>query len=101
MAEKKKAEVKEAEEVKQNIDSDAYLKERVPFYAFKDNGKYKDDIVVGVNGRLFRIKRGETVMIPRYVYNVLMNSMQQDAKTADYISEQEDSYRRQSRAGVL
>ena len=96
MAEKKKAS-EDIEEVKVPKDPDAYLKERVPFYAFKDNGKYKDDITVGVNGRIFRIKRGETVYIPRYVYNVLMNSMAQDARTADYIDQQSNAYTREAR----
>ena len=69
-----------------------YLNERVPFYAFKDSDKYKDDIIVGVNGKIFRIKRGVTVMIPRYVYNVLMNSMAQDTHTADMIAEEQAKY---------
>lgn len=69
-----------------------YLKEPVPFYAFKDDDKYKDDITVGVNGRIFRIKRGVQVMVPRYVYNVLMRSMEQDAKTADLINSQAEAY---------
>jgi len=83
--------VEEAAVVPDN--QDAYLKELVPFFAFRDNDKYKDDITVGVNGRMFRIKRGEQVMIPRYVYNVLMRSMNQDMKTADMIAAQTNSYR--------
>lgn len=76
---------------------DAWLKETVPFYAFKDNDKYKDDITVGVNGRMFRIKRGEQVMVPRYVYNVLMRSLNQDAKTADLMDAQSNAYAREAR----
>lgn len=98
MAEKKKATEEEIEEIKTPKDPEAFLKERVPFYAFKDNGKYKDDITVGVNGRVFRIKRGETVYIPRYVYNVLMNSMAQDASTADYIDQQSNAYAREAKS---
>lgn len=73
-------------------DATAYMRELVPFYAFKDDDKYKDDITVGVNGRVFRIKRGVEVMIPRYVYNVLVRGMNQDTKTADLINAQADAY---------
>ena len=103
MAETKKkteevtAEVTKAEAPKAPADPNAKLKELVPFYAFKDNDKYKDDITVGVNGRMFRIKRGEQVMIPRYVYNVLMRSMNQDAKTADLMDAKSNAYAREAR----
>lgn len=73
-------------------DPTAYMRELVPFYAFKDDDKYKDDITVGVNGRVFRIKRGVEVMIPRYVYNVLVRGLNQDTKTADLINAQSDAY---------
>jgi hypothetical protein len=81
----------------EEFDMDAYLSEPVPFYAFKDNDKYKDDITVGVNGKIFRIKRGVQVMIPRNVYNVLMRSMEQDAKTADMISNQANAFAEETR----
>jgi hypothetical protein len=51
-----------------------YLQERVPIKLFKDNNKYKDDVVVGVNGKTWRIMRGVEVMVPRFVKNVLDNS---------------------------
>jgi hypothetical protein len=51
--------------------------EMVEFIAFKDDGRYKDDIYVGINGKGYIIKRGEKVMIPRSVYEVLMNSQSQ------------------------
>ena len=50
----------------------------VPFRAFKDDGRYKDDIFVSVNGKRYQIKRGVEVMIPESVYEVLMNSQVQD-----------------------
>ena len=31
---------------------------------FKDNGQYKDDVFVAVNGRAFQIMRGEEVEVP-------------------------------------
>lgn len=63
-----------------------YWDELVPFRAFKDAGKYNDDITVGVNGKIWRIKRGVDLMIPRKVREVIMNSMDLEAKTADMIT---------------
>ncbi|MBR7114303.1 MAG: hypothetical protein IKC76_07335 [Firmicutes bacterium] len=61
----------------------------VPFEAFYDGDKYKDDIIVSVNGKRFQIKRGVKVMIPRNVFNVLMRSQQQDMKTAAMMAAKE------------
>lgn len=73
------------------------LDELVPFEAFKDNDKYKDDITVIVNGRIWRIKRGEEVMIPRYVYNVLKQSEKQDRTAANYAEAKQDAYKQSSK----
>lgn len=64
------------------FDPNEYMKERVPYMAFKDDGKYKDDIVVIVNGSNFIIKRGELVKIPRYVLTVL-ESKDRELRTAN------------------
>ena len=78
---KEEKEVKEAKVVKPFNPND-YMKERVPYMAFKDDGKYKDDIVVIVNGSNFIIKRGELVNIPRYVLTVL-ESKDRELRTAN------------------
>lgn len=49
----------------------------VKFTAFKDDGRYKDDIYVAVNGKRYIIKRGEEVTIPGSVYEILMRSQSQ------------------------
>jgi len=59
-----------------------YLNERVPFFAMRDEEKYKDDIVVGINGKNFVIQRGKHVMIPRYVHDAIMNSYSQEFASA-------------------
>ena len=86
--------VKEEPEKKAPVDetSDEYWNEQVPFYAFKDGDKYKDDIVVGVNGKIWQIKRGVEVMIPRFVKQVIIQSMEQDAQTAELIERQENAF---------
>lgn len=64
----------------------------VPFWAFKDDDRYKDDIVVGWNGRMYRIQRGKHVRIPREVYNILRRSMAQDAATAEMLEQRGREY---------
>ena len=59
-----------------------FLHERIPFSAFKDSGKYKDDLIVIVNGKTFQIQRGVQVMIPRYVYLAIEQSERQRAEAA-------------------
>lgn len=49
----------------------------VLFKAFKDEGNYKDDIVVGINGKIYTIQRGVEVKIPLKVYEVLENAEKQ------------------------
>ncbi len=80
------------------FDRDAYLREPVEFYAFRDNDRYKDDVIAGVNGKLFRIKRGVTVKIPRYVREVIVRSMEQDARTTELIDAQAKSFAEASKA---
>lgn len=55
------------EQAKPEMTHNEWLNERVPFQAFYDGEKYKDDIVVTVNGINYQIQRGELVMIPRFV----------------------------------
>jgi hypothetical protein len=54
----------------------------VEFEAFYDGDKYKDDIFVCINGKPMQIKRGEKVMIPRAVAEVLEQSINADRQTA-------------------
>ena len=66
------------------LDAD-YMNQRVGFKAFKDGGMYKDDIIVGVNGKNWQIRRGEEVEIPRYVFEVIKQSIAQDQYVATLI----------------
>ena len=86
MADKKKSEVKNDPN------------ELVEFEAFKDDDKYKDDIYVAVNGRRWQIKRGVPVKIPRYVYEVIKNSAEQDRATADLMERESSKYATEVRA---
>lgn len=44
---------------------------------FKDNGRYKDDVTVGLNGKFYRIKRGVEVEVPAGVAEIIENSKKQ------------------------
>lgn len=52
---------------------------------FRDNGSYKEDKVVTVNGETVRIPRGEDVTIPRRFALVLAQGEAQDARTGALI----------------
>jgi len=54
--------------------------ELVEITLFKDNNKYKDDVVVIVNGENCVIQRGEKVKIKRKFYDALMDSEKQRAE---------------------
>lgn len=54
---------------------------------FKDNGNYKDDVFVGVNGENYQIQRGKEVEVPWYVAEVLEHSERMDNETDQKIAE--------------
>ena len=89
--------VKETMEVNQEVTQAAEEKvvdpnELVEIHLFEDGDRYKDDVFVAVNGKTFQIKRGETVKVPRYVKEVLDNSMKQDKVAARYMKMKQDAY---------
>ena len=88
----KKAEEIEEKIVEEPFNERKYWSERVPFKAFKDNGRYKDDIIVGWNGKMYRIQRGKEVMIPRAVREIIYESMEQDQRTAELIEREENKF---------
>ena len=56
-----------------------YDEEEVEYTAPITYGIEEDDIYVGVRGKRYQIKRGETVMIPRYVLWVIQAAQRQEA----------------------
>ena len=71
--------------------------ELVPYTPFYDGHEYKDDLVVGINGRRWQLKRGDQHMIPRYVYNAIMDDMSEMAKTNERRRAQQEAFARSSR----
>ena len=75
-----------------------YMAEKVPIELFKDNGKYKGDVLVCVNGERFLIKRGVRVEVPRYVALALEESAKQDTATANLIESESSRYEAEAAA---
>ena len=81
-------EVDESKEVakakaKAEAKAKAKAEELVETVFMKDNDKYKDDIIVGLNGKIYRIKRGVKVEVPRAVMDIIEQSNELTGKAAD------------------
>ena len=60
------------------------MQELVTVELFKDNGKYRDDVFVAVNGKGYLIQRGIPVQVPRCVKEILDSMKMQDMYAAKY-----------------
>ena len=65
--------------------------EKVRVKLFKDNGRYKSDLFMSVNGVNYMIRSGVEVAVPRAVAEVLEHSQHQDDLTAARIAAAEDA----------
>ena len=74
-----------------------YWNEDVEIQLFKDNGKYKDDVYVAVNGQNCLIQRGKPVKVKRKFAEALRMSLEQDNETADMIRELESEYEKRAK----
>ena len=72
--------------------------EPVEVKLFKDNGKYKGDVLVCVNGERLLIQRGKRVEIPRKFALVLEESAKQDTATANLIESESSRYEAEAAA---
>ena len=64
--------------------------EMVSIRLFSDNGRYKGDLFVSVNGVNYKIRRGVEVEVPPEVAEVLEHSQMQDERTAARIAAAEN-----------
>lgn len=83
---------KKTEETEEQKKLRDHYNEKVVINLFLDNDKYRDDLIVNVNGKAWQIKRGVNVEVPRYVAEVIENSLKQDRATALHITELENNY---------
>ena len=98
MASKKEnVEVAAEEQLAANNVNTTEKKKTTEIELFKDSGKYADDVFVGVNGKAYKIKRGERVAVPNSVAEVLMHASKQDNAAAALMQREQDAYRNATR----
>ena len=68
----------------------AYLEEEVPIKLFKDGEKYRDDLVICLNGTIVRLKRGIPLMIKRKYALLIENCDAQGIIAAETIHDAEN-----------
>lgn len=93
--EKKRETVRKTSETP--VDIEKYMAEEVEIELFYDGDKYKDDVLVGVNGKHWLIKRGEKVKVPRFVAEVIANSEKQDKHSAMQQRMMSNSFEREAK----
>lgn len=75
---------------------ESYLNEYVDVRLFKDNGKYKEPLYVGINGKNCMIPRGEFVRIKRKFAFLIEQSEIQEMKAAETLQQAKDRYAQES-----
>lgn len=65
------------------------MNELVTIKLFKGMGRYKNDVIVRVDGKRYQLKRGVLVHVPRKVYDVVQQQLAQDQETAQMIERKE------------
>ena len=73
------------EQKKAAEEESAYYNEMVEVELFKDNGKYKDDVFVAVNGVGMMVPRGEKVKVKRKYAIAIENALKQGKTAFDFI----------------
>lgn len=73
------------EQKKKAEEEKAYYNEEVEIELFKDNGKYKDDVFVAVNGVGCLIQRGKKVKVKRKYALAIENALKQNKKAYDFM----------------
>lgn len=81
-------------EITESAENESYdpMKRKVRIRLFKDNGQYKDDLFVSVNGKTFQIQRGIEVEVPEAVAEVIRRSEESDMNTSMIICRAETEY---------
>ena len=76
--------------------NESYLNDYVDIRLFKDNGKYKEPLYVGINGKNCMIPRGEFVRIKRKFAFLIEQSEIQEMKAAETLQQAKDRYAQES-----
>lgn len=97
MATRKPTETEIKDEVMANEPARDPGEELVTVQLFKDNGKYRDDLYVAVNGERILIQRGVPVQIKRKFAEVIERSQLQDQQTDAMMQRLSDGYEQATR----
>ena len=66
------------------------MKDMVNVVLPRATGREENFVFVGLNGKGYKIMRGRNVMIPRPVYDILMESERAEERQAGFIQQQLD-----------
>lgn len=75
-----------------------YWNEKVPVKLFSDGDKYTGSVFVHVGNKSFLIRRGEEVMVPRYVAAVLSDADRQREEAVHNSDKLQSDFERASSA---
>lgn len=77
------------------------MKDMVSVLLPKATGREENFVFVGLNGKGYKILRGQTVKVPRPVYDILMEAERATARQESFIQQQLDlASRSAAAAGV-
>lgn len=77
------------------------MKDMVSVLLPKATGREENFVFVGLNGKGYKILRGQTVQVPRPVYDILTESERAEERQAGYIQQQLDLASRSAAAAGL
>jgi hypothetical protein len=91
------ARIAEAPAADQVSSVEEFLDQRVPIMLYKDAEKYKDDVVIAINGEKIQIQRGIQVYVKRKFLHIIENQYRQQMVAADLQDSLADQYASDSR----
>ena len=77
------------------------MKDMVSVLLPRATGREENFVFVGLNGKGYKILRGQTVQVPRPVYDVLTESERAEARQAGFMQQQLDLASRSAAAAGL
>ena len=77
------------------------MKDPVSVFLPRATGREENFVFVGLNGKGYKILRGQTVQVPRPVYDILVESERAEARQAGFMQQQLDLASRSAAAAGL
>ena len=77
------------------------MKDSVSVFLPRATGREENFVFVGLNGKGYKILRGQTVQVPRPVYDILVESERAEARQAGFMQQQLDLASRSAAAAGL